>query len=103
MDSATSAAILLRVATSPARLAMLRPSRATGMRIAIKTRAARTSASVNAVLLRFLGANFIVQAAAAEGDFEQSAVASGQAQQLRADFANGTIREKTNPWQVRVF
>src|SRR5262249_55742103 len=103
--SAANAASPFRAATSPARLAMLRPSSATGITIAMNTSAAITSASVNpaaeAQVLPWLGlarcplvwpgANLIIQPVAGLLEGEGVAVAAREHYGFRAAVANRTV------------
>src|SRR5690242_1489690 len=105
MRWATRAASPLRSATEPARLAIWRPSMATGITMAMNSNAASTSASVKAArrlaacagqLLFVRVANFIGQVVGRLGQPERSPVAADEAQLLGTGFADGPIRQKAN-------
>src|SRR5690348_6452402 len=92
--SAIRAASPFRSATAPARLAICRPSMATGTTMAINRRAASTSARVNPPSLIVRAADFIAHLVLAQRYPERNAVAAGQTQLLRAVVTNGAVRQK---------
>src|SRR5205085_3355317 len=99
----TSAASDLRAATSPLRLAMLNPSSATGMRMAMNTSAARTSASVKALALPFClvrlilaRLKFIIQTAPGQHHRDRTLVCADQLHHLGTVFADRAVRHETN-------
>src|SRR6266446_3697223 len=99
--SATSAASLLRAATSPARLAMLSPSNATGIRMAMKTSAASTSARVKPEwLLVGASANFIAQVVARLAEPYRVSRSPAQMEQVWTAFIDGSVGQKTDLGQI---
>src|ERR1035438_1071067 len=108
---ATRAASPLRAATVPARLATCIASSATGITIAMNTRAASTSASVKAAHcamhsdcpgLFLCAGNLITDPIPRLPHPKRRAVPVGQAQCLGAGLAEGTVRQKAYRRQVRM-
>src|SRR5262245_27118596 len=102
------AAVPLVAATAPPRLAMCNPSIPTGKTIAMKSKAASTSASVKPACrpglaqvcswphLLVCAADFIVQLVIAFDKPETDAISAAEADFRRAGLANGPVWQKAD-------